>query len=620
MSKLWYAYKHQLLVLTMSPRSVLLGSALIQSLLAINPAAPGLNRFWSGVLSARNFVLYIANFSWKRLLAEHPAMTPDEVRQALERQIGPFNIRPNEGSYGDQPDCHQAEAQLAEHLNLKYLHHFYDLLSILALLSTSESSSSIGNHDGDDQGGTKKSSSPSSPLRLGGGFGVMTEMSETASTVKESIPNRQIIADRYDSKPFGYNTAQIFSFNSTGESIKLDDSVGDIASIELEQLFTNSPQTILPLSGPRQVASPLIKSVPIEPQIAQLMPQPRGFESIQQTSLPITTIYSASTNTTSITTPRRVSVNVSNQLESVTPTPIPLVLPLPLQALKEEIANPILNIDASNPGGQILIPLNVGTVEITNFIGVGRGTNPDPKLIPTIDTVQFIGPGLIAKYLQMEQKGKDVVLTFEGNDRTAVILKNIALDTIDNLDDRTSTSLRVGNILFDGDKTIKDSFDVFNSDWYQNVVLNLNTTTFLNDLDNFVYGFDNSDDVINGQGGNDTLFGLGGNDILRGGSGNDVLIGGLGQNQLVGNTGQDIFVIYPGGISDVMDFTFGEDKIGLTKGITYDSLQFVAFTDSSRGGTQIWRNNQLVMNILGIRPNQLTSEQFTPWQQDFKLP
>jgi Ca2+-binding RTX toxin-like protein len=601
----------------------LVSSATIQHLMAENPSFPGLNLRWSRVLSAGNFDTHITDSAWDRLLAKYPGIAPDEVRQALEQKIGLFAIVFTESHYSDHQDCNEVEKKLAEHLNFKYLPLFYDLSpseDSLELESPSNMSARCGNNSCDDQGGTKKSSSPSSPLRPGGGLGVMTEMSETASTVKASILNRQNIVDRYNPQSSGHSVAQVFSFASTNVLFKLGNSIEAIFPIELEQLFTNSPQTIFPLSGPQQFASLLIERSPIEPQIPQLMPQPRGFESIQQTSLPISMIYSASTNTTSITMPKRVSVNVSNQLESVPPTPLPLVPPLPPQSLREEIENPILNIDASNPGGQIFIPLNVGTLEINNFTGVGRGTNPDPRLIPTIDTVQFIGPGLIAKYLQMEQKGKDVVLTFEGNDRTAVILKNIALDTIDNLDDRTSTSLRVGNILFDGDKTIKDSFDVFNSDWYQNVVLNLNTTTFLNDLDNFVYGFDNSDDVINGQGGNDTLFGLGGNDILRGGSGNDVLIGGLGQNQLVGNTGQDIFVIYPGGISDVIDFTFGEDKIGLTKGITYDSLQFVAFTDSSRGGTQIWRNNQLVMNILGIRPNQLTSEQFTPWQQDFKLP
>jgi Ca2+-binding RTX toxin-like protein len=135
------------------------------------------------------------------------------------------------------------------------------------------------------------------------------------------------------------------------------------------------------------------------------------------------------------------------------------------------------------------------------------------------------------------------------------------------------------------------------------------STTFLNNLDNFIYGFDDSDDVINGQGGNDTIFGLSGNDLLRGGSGDDVLNGGLGHNQLVGNTGSDIFVITSGGLSDVMDFTLGQDKIQLAEG-DYNSLLFEAFTENSRGGTQIRQNGQVVGRIFGISSNSLTLDQF----------
>ncbi|MEB3293280.1 MAG: calcium-binding protein, partial [Synechococcales bacterium] len=61
----------------------------------------------------------------------------------------------------------------------------------------------------------------------------------------------------------------------------------------------------------------------------------------------------------------------------------------------------------------------------------------------------------------------------------------------------------------------------------------------LNDLDNKVKGFDNSDDVINGQGGNDILWGLSGDDLLRGGTGDDLLVGGAGIDQLDGGEGSD---------------------------------------------------------------------------------
>ncbi|MEH2319632.1 beta strand repeat-containing protein, partial [Nostoc sp.] len=51
-----------------------------------------------------------------------------------------------------------------------------------------------------------------------------------------------------------------------------------------------------------------------------------------------------------------------------------------------------------------------------------------------------------------------------------------------------------------------------------------------------VNGFDNSDDVINGQGGNDIIDGKSGNDLLRGSVGNDTLIGGIGDDVLLENS------------------------------------------------------------------------------------
>ncbi len=88
------------------------------------------------------------------------------------------------------------------------------------------------------------------------------------------------------------------------------------------------------------------------------------------------------------------------------------------------------------------------------------------------------------------------------------ILKDFALENLDNLSKAPGATVNLGNILFDGDRTIQDSFDVFNAEDIRKFLFNRNTVTFLNDLDNVVFGF--NDDVINGQGGNDRLFGLGG--------------------------------------------------------------------------------------------------------------
>ncbi|MHC5732359.1 MAG: calcium-binding protein, partial [Nostoc sp.] len=95
-------------------------------------------------------------------------------------------------------------------------------------------------------------------------------------------------------------------------------------------------------------------------------------------------------------------------------------------------------------------------------------------------------------------------------------------------------------------------FDVFNANSTQRTIFNKNTVTFLNDLNNNVNGFDNSADVINGQGGDDRIDGKSGNDLLRGatgndtlvgGAGNDILIGGTGSNNLSGGAGNDIFLV-----------------------------------------------------------------------------
>jgi hypothetical protein len=283
------------------------------------------------------------------------------------------------------------------------------------------------------------------------------------------------------------------------------------------------------------------------------------------------------------------------------PVEIPVEQPIKVDLIDKDCHTPVV--------------ITKGVIEISGFTGVGRGTSPSIDRLAEVDTLQFVGSGMIAKYLQLEQKGQDVIISFEGNNLVKVLLKNVALDELDNLARLTGASATVGNIIFDGDLTTKDSFDVFNSDWYRNTLLNTNTTTFLNDLDNFVYGFDNSDDVINGQGGNDILFGEGGNDILRGGAGNDILNGGLGQNQLVGGSGCDTFVITPNGSSDVMDFTFGEDKIQLAQGTTYGQLTLTNFTEGNRGGTQILQNNQLVMRVFGVTSAQLNRDQFVPWQE-----
>jgi hypothetical protein len=180
-----------------------------------------------------------------------------------------------------------------------------------------------------------------------------------------------------------------------------------------------------------------------------------------------------------------------------------------------------------------------GTDTITDFGGVGTGSNPSAAVIANVDTLQFIGSGLTAKNLQLTQNGNNLEVTFEDTSNTKVILQNFQLQNLDNLP-ASGTRPALANILFDGQTSPTDSFDVIDANANPTSIVTTNTVTFLNNLNNNIAGFDNSNDVINGQGGNDRIDGKSGNDHLRGGTGNDTLIGGAGNDTLVGGTGNDI--------------------------------------------------------------------------------
>ncbi|MEH2234282.1 MAG: hypothetical protein V7K71_32440 [Nostoc sp.] len=182
-----------------------------------------------------------------------------------------------------------------------------------------------------------------------------------------------------------------------------------------------------------------------------------------------------------------------------------------------------------------------GNDTITDFSGIGKGTTPTSAVIASLDTLQFIGSGLTAQNLQLTQNANNLEVTFENVANTKVTLQNFKLESLDNLPASGATPA-IGNILFDGQTNIADSFDVFDANSTQTSLFNKNTVTFLNDLNNSITGFENSNDVINAQGGNDIIYGLSGNDLLRGGAGNDTLVGGAGNDTLVGGAGADYFV------------------------------------------------------------------------------
>ncbi|HAZ44851.1 MAG TPA: hypothetical protein DDW76_26790 [Cyanobacteria bacterium UBA11369] len=217
-----------------------------------------------------------------------------------------------------------------------------------------------------------------------------------------------------------------------------------------------------------------------------------------------------------------------------------------------------------------------GTIIVEDFTGVGRGNNPSEEILSTFDELVFKGDDLIAKNLLLTQVGVDLEVSFEGVDDTKVILKNFALENLDNLPIPGGQHGQVGNIVFSDDTQLRDNFDVFDADSTQDQIWNRNTVTFLNDLDNNVRGFANSDDAINGQGGNDIIRALSGNDIVRGGDGDDTLYGGLGADILIGNAGDD--TLYLGGNRDVDTVVYrngdGSDLIHQFNRPDGDLLQF----------------------------------------------
>lgn len=133
--------------------------------------------------------------------------------------------------------------------------------------------------------------------------------------------------------------------------------------------------------------------------------------------------------------------------------------------------------------------------------------------------------------------------------------------------------------------------------------------------------------MLRGLAGNDLISGLGGKDLLVGGQGNDTLVGGLGVDTLRGGRGQDlifggngsdilsggqqrdVFVLEAkSGIDRILDFQNGRDRLGLSEGLTFGDLEFVA-----RDAGTLIRSNQSSLALLeGVRSNQLGRNDFVP--------
>ncbi|MEM1311056.1 MAG: hypothetical protein AAGF98_16445, partial [Cyanobacteria bacterium P01_H01_bin.153] len=244
------------------------------------------------------------------------------------------------------------------------------------------------------------------------------------------------------------------------------------------------------------------------------------------------------------------------------------------------------------------------TLTLIGFGGVGTGTQPDEVTIAELDTLQFSGADLTAENLQLTQVGKDLEISFFGDETgTQVTLKDFSLEDLENLEVQTGGSIDGGNIIFADETSLTDSFDVINADANPDHLFNRNTVTFLNDLDNDFLGAKESDDVINAQGGDDIVRGFSGDDLLRGGSGNDTLIGGTGSDRLLGGDGSDTFVLAAGeGDNTILDFAVGVDFIGLASNLNASELTFA--------GETISFGDAVLATLVGIDTSTLGSDSF----------
>ena len=268
-------------------------------------------------------------------------------------------------------------------------------------------------------------------------------------------------------------------------------------------------------------------------------------------------------------------------------------------------------LNAQDQQGVTQIGLGEGA-QISNFGGVGRGTNPSEETIAEVDTLQFTGEGLTARNLLLTQSSEDLVITFEGVNNVRAILPDFDLENLDNLSLEGSGGGKIGNLIFNGEDAVSDSFNVINADTDADTVVNSNTVTFLNDRSKRTAGLNDSNDVINALGGNDYIEGLSGDDLLRGGTGDDTLDGGTGDDLLTGGDGKDIFRLAIGeGTDTITDFSSEDDLLSLS-GLTFEQLTLVQGSgdQSANAFVQVSGSSEVLAVLAGIQASTLSSSNF----------
>lgn len=270
--------------------------------------------------------------------------------------------------------------------------------------------------------------------------------------------------------------------------------------------------------------------------------------------------------------------------------------------LPDEVIRNATNL--SNGQNTFALSRGNGTFDFKNFGGVGTGIDPSNAILAEVDTLQFTGDGLTARNMLLTQEGKDLIIGFEGIQDVEARLQNFDLEDLENLTQAAGAPINAANILFDGQSTVLDNFDVVDAGWNPTQVYNSNSVTFLNNLDNNIQGLDNSNDVINSQDGDDTLLGLSGDDSLRGGNGDDTLTGGAGKDQfwIASNSLSE-------GTDTIADFKVGTDVIGIAGLSEVTGFDDLGITQSG-ADTIISTLDRDLATLTEIQANALGSSNF----------
>lgn len=164
----------------------------------------------------------------------------------------------------------------------------------------------------------------------------------------------------------------------------------------------------------------------------------------------------------------------------------------------------------------------------------------------------------------------------------------------------------------DGYDTWFSSLDIQSLQWIWNGVISnpppLPNYITGNNLNNTLYGTDNSD-VINGKGGNDTIYGY---------NGDDLIIGGKGKNKVQGGGGNDSFKLTHGrGYDKIFDFVIDVDSI------TFDSSPKKLKMKDFTYGTLIYDKDDLLAKVYNVASFELSkswSASAKTGTQDFRTP